>query len=296
MIKVIASDLDDTLLGSNHMISRENAEAVKKVQEAGVEFIVCTGRTQEGADIVIKPAGIRCKCVVASGAEVNDEDGNNIRRCLMSYDQLEELVENLAPFRTHMTFYAETGIYVIVDGDDLEELIMDDCRLFYSCVGTDEEIRETEVYQAHYRNLTPLASVREFRNQGIEIYKAFAFSKSVDVINEARALIKTMPTINSASAFINSIELTDINGTKGPVLKDFIESQGYTMDEVMILGDSPNDRSMFDMEFGIRMAVASGYQEIKDIATHITLGNDEHGVAYAIEKLLNGTIDDLKVR
>lgn len=296
MIKVIASDLDDTLLGSNHMISKENADAVKRVQDAGIEFLVCTGRTQEGADIVIKPAGIHCKCVTASGAEINDADGNNIKRYLLSYEQLELLVNELAPYNTHMTFYSKDGIYVLVDGDDLEELILDDIRLFYSGVGTDDEIRQTEVYKAHVKNLTSLESVKEFEKQGIEIFKAFAFSKDVDAINEARACIRKQPSICSASAFKNSIELTDANATKGPVLKDFIESQGYIMDEVMIIGDSPNDRSMFDMDFGIRMAVSSGYQEIKDIATHITKGNDENGVAYALDKLLDGTIDDLKVR
>lgn len=296
MIKVIASDLDDTLLGSNHVISTENAEAVKKAQEAGIEFIVCTGRTQEGANVVIKPAGIRCKCVVASGAEVNDENGHNIKRYPLSYEQLELLVDELAPYHTHMTFYSEKGIHVLVSGDELEALLLDDIRLFYSGVGTDDEIRDTDTYKAHRENISSFESVKEFEAQGLEIYKAFAFSKDVDVINQARAHMKNFPSICSASAFRNSIELTDSKGTKGPVLKDFIESQGYTMDEVMILGDSPNDRSMFDMDFGIRMAVASGYQEIQDMATHITLGNDEHGVAYAIEKLLNGTIDDLKVR
>ena len=66
------------------------------------------------------------------------------------------------------------------------------------------------------------------------------------------------------------------------------------MEEVMVIGDSPNDRSMFDMGFGASVAVANGYEEIKAIATHITKSNDEHGVAYVIEKILAGRLDDLK--
>ena len=58
MIKVIVSDLDDTLLGSDHKISKVNADTIKKAQDAGYRFIVATGRQQTGADSVLVPAHI----------------------------------------------------------------------------------------------------------------------------------------------------------------------------------------------------------------------------------------------
>ena len=73
---------------------------------------------------------------------------------------------------------------------------------------------------------------------------------------------------------------------KGPVLKQYIESLGYKMDEVMVLGDSMNDYSMLSMNFGATVAMENGNPEIKEISKYVTKSNEEFGVAYTIEKLL----------
>lgn len=73
---------------------------------------------------------------------------------------------------------------------------------------------------------------------------------------------------------------------KGPVLKEYIEALGYTMDEVMVLGDSLNDYSMISMDFGATVAMENAVPEIKKAAKYITKSNNEFGVAYAINQVL----------
>ena len=73
---------------------------------------------------------------------------------------------------------------------------------------------------------------------------------------------------------------------KGPVLKEYIESLGYTMDEVMALGDSLNDYSMLSMDFGATVAMENAVPEIRRVAKYTTKSNVEFGVAYAIRELL----------
>ena len=70
------------------------------------------------------------------------------------------------------------------------------------------------------------------------------------------------------------------------MLKEYIESLGYTMDEVMALGDSLNDYSMLSMDFGATVAMANAVPEIRRAAKYITKSNVEFGVAYAIHELL----------
>ena len=53
------------------------------------------------------------------------------------------------------------------------------------------------------------------------------------------------------------MEITDARAQKGPILKEYIESLGYTMDEVMVLGDSLNDYSMMSMDFGATVAMGN---------------------------------------
>ena len=64
----------------------------------------------------------------------------------------------------------------------------------------------------------------------------------------------------------------------------YILSKGFTPEEVMVIGDSENDRAMFDVPFGKKVAMANASDEIKEISTDITASNVEDGVALAILK------------
>ena len=81
--------------------------------------------------------------------------------------------------------------------------------------------------------------------------------------------------------------MTDKNAQKGIALKKYVESLGYTMDEVMVFGDSMNDYSMLSMNFGVTIAMENGMKKIKDAAKYVTKSNAEDGVAYVIEELLS---------
>ena len=89
-----------------------------------------------------------------------------------------------------------------------------------------------------------------------------------------------------ASSFETNLEITDVKAQKGPVLKEYIESLGYSMDEVMVLGDSLNDLSMISMDFGATVAMENAVPEVRRAAKYITKSNEELGVAYAIRELL----------
>ena len=53
------------------------------------------------------------------------------------------------------------------------------------------------------------------------------------------------PSLAAASSFYNNVELTDVRAQKGCAVRSYIQSLGFTADEVMVLGDSLNDLSMF---------------------------------------------------
>ena len=98
--------------------------------------------------------------------------------------------------------------------------------------------------------------------------------------------LRENPAIAVASSFVYNQEITAVEAQKGPVLKEYIESLGYTMDEVMVLGDSLNDYSMISMDFGVTVAMENAVPEIKRAAKYITKNNNEFGVAYAIDQVL----------
>ena len=78
MIKLIASDMDGTLLDSCMQISPENAAAIKHATEQGVEFIVATGRNRTEALPALEQVGIDCAMVTLNGAQVFDKAGQSL--------------------------------------------------------------------------------------------------------------------------------------------------------------------------------------------------------------------------
>lgn len=70
----------------------------------------------------------------------------------------------------------------------------------------------------------------------------------------------------------------------------YIESLGYTMDEVMVFGDGLNDYSMLSMDFGVTVAMENADPRVKAAAKYVTKSNEDHGVAYTIKKLLHSSV------
>ena len=79
MIKVIASDMDGTLLNNEHVLSERTVAAIKKAQEAGIRFIIATGRSFEQAMHVLEGTGIECDYIVYSGAEIRNSKKEILR-------------------------------------------------------------------------------------------------------------------------------------------------------------------------------------------------------------------------
>ena len=112
------------------------------------------------------------------------------------------------------------------------------------------------------------------------------FAADVEQLEKLSDELRANPAVAVASSFIYNQEVTAVEAQKGPVLKEYIEALGYTMDEVMVLGDSLNDYSMISMDFGATVAMENAVPEIKKAAKYITKSNNEFGVAYAIDQVL----------
>ena len=95
------------------------------------------------------------------------------------------------------------------------------------------------------------------------------------------------------SSFNDNIEITDINAQKGIILEKVTKKMGIDKKDVMILGDSFNDYSMFEI-FEESVAMENAISEIKKIAKYITDTNENHGVAKAIYNVLNDSMEVMK--
>lgn len=285
MIKVIASDMDGTLLGDDHRIAPETLKAVKEAVNAGIRFMICTGRNFPGAMQELEGTDLVCDYIVGSGAEVRDPEQNVVLTYSMSMELCRRVYRVIREYPVSMVICTNGYDYRIGTTDEVEESILLEAMLFHMNLSR-EEVKKTPVYLRMIERTKVIADLAELEKKGVPVYKLFLFSEDRAMLEEIRKRLEPDREIAAASSFPTNLELTDVKAQKGPVLKAYIESLGYTMDEVMVLGDSLNDLSMISMDFGATVAMENGDQEVKRAAKYITKTNGEFGVAYAIRELI----------
>lgn len=285
MIKVIASDMDGTLLGDDHKPAPETLAAVKKACDAGIRFMIATGRNFPGAMAELKDAELVCDYIVGSGAEVRNPQQEVVVTHPISIELCRTIYEEIRDYPLSVTFCTDGYDYKIGTPEEIEESLMLQMQLFFSNQPR-EELAKSETYRRIKKSTRSMSDMDELEAAGVPVYKLFLYSEDKAMLDEMNVRLQRNKDIAVASSFPTNLEITDVKAQKGPVLKEYIESLGYTMDEVMVLGDSLNDLSMISMDFGATVAMANADPEVKSAAKYITKSNTEFGVAYAIEELL----------
>ena len=285
MIKVIASDMDGTLLGDDHKPAPETLAAVKKACDAGIRFMIATGRNFPGAMAELKDAELVCDYIVGSGAEVGNPQQEVVVTHPISIELCRAIYEEIRDYPLSVTFCTDGYDYKIGTPEEIEESLMLQMQLFFSNQPR-EELAKSETYRRIKKSTRSMSDMDELEAAGVPVYKLFLYSEDKAMLDEMNVQLQRNKDIAVASSFPTNLEITDVKAQKGPVLKEYIESLGYTMDEVMVLGDSLNDLSMISMDFGATVAMANADPEVKSAAKYITKSNTEFGVAYAIEELL----------
>lgn len=285
MIKVIASDMDGTLLGDDHRLAPRTVEAIRRACSAGIRFMVATGRDFNGVMQELEGTGLVCDYIIGSGAEIRDPQQKIVRRVQMDLGMCEEIYDVLKKYPVSVIFMTGQCDYCIGNPEEQEEELRRNLQAFFSDLSL-EEILETEMYLNMKENTRIIPDFQKLKDEEISVYKIFIFCCETEVLREIEKRLETDTRLAVASSFINNLEITDTRAQKGPILKNYIESLGYTMEEVMVFGDSMNDYSMLSMDFGATVAMDNSVPEIKAVAKYVTRSNEEYGVAYAIDELL----------
>ena len=284
MIKLIASDMDGTLLNEKHKIDKETVVAIKKAEEAGIVFAISTGREYETVESVLKENNIKCQCVLMNGAEYRDEDGNILQEINIEQNTATKIIHMLQEEKVTARIFTNKGIYTTDTKEEaLKEMVYR--TLSFDPQLTQEEAIEVAKVQPYFTQLKYISNLDEFLKSDMEIRKFVAFHNNTELITKMKKIIGKLEGIAVSSSFRDNIEITHITAQKGIILAKVAEKMGFKRDEVLVLGDSFNDYSMFT-EFTESVAMGNAIPEIKEIAKYITDTNDNLGVAKAIYKVL----------
>ena len=271
MYKIVAADLDGTLLRNDKSISPFAREELERINELGVIFLPSTGRTH-----VEIPQPIRELPFLNYGLCVN---GGAI------YDYKEEkyIFQNTIPIKTAIEVYSFLKDYPVcpscvingrrlVQGDENGE-ISDFIKgvmakgILFNCTG---------VYDME----------SQIRKLNCDIQKMLIYTMDPKYREEVMgALKKSFPQLQISSSGPSYIEVNANGIDKGVALKRFCELKGVDTKDTMVFGDAENDISMLKAG-GLSIVMENGTKETKAVADVICPSNEEDGVAITLKKYI----------
>jgi len=285
MIKLIASDMDGTLLNSNHKISKENLEAIKKAESMGVKFTIATGRRFEDVKPLIDENDLKCQCIALNGGEYIDEEGKVLEGIYIDRKEASQIIDMIIKENIVAEVYTNQGLYSVNTKEEALTEVAYRIKAFDPKTSFEEAIKYAETHP-HFLDLKYIKDIDEFLNSDIKIGKFVAFYNDEETTIKVKRKLESIERLAIASTFTKNIEINNKEAQKGLILAKVAEKMGIRRDEVMVIGDSFNDYSMFT-EFPISFAMKNAVPQIKEAAKYITDTNDNAGVAKAIYKVFN---------
>ncbi|HOO26863.1 MAG TPA: HAD family hydrolase [Lachnospiraceae bacterium] len=284
-IRVIASDLDGTLLNENHELDQIAYETLVRAEAAGIRFITATGRNYPMTLDAFGKFDVRCEYILASGAETRNRQGDVVESLPLSSVKVREIADALEPTGIPLIYNTAGKSFLTGETEKVRKGVIYEAENYYSKVGNPGFSKE-ELIQKILSRTVIVSAVDDILQP---VYKISINTGEKNAIGEMRKKLTDISGLAVASSFPNNIEITDEKAQKGPVLERYIHQLGYTMEDVIVFGDSMNDYSMMCMEFGCTVAPENADPRIKAAAKMISPPNTEHGVVRIIEKILEGT-------
>lgn len=271
-VRLIALDIDGTLLDSRWKVPGANREAIQEAARRGIEVALVTGRRYDFALPVAQDLGCPITMIVNNGGLIRSNDGQTRMKRLLATDVARAVLELGRPWRH--------GAAVIFDRPRENQLILE--RL-----DQDDSIR----YAYYSRNLQYIGIVSPIESCLTEAPLQVMFSGTVAEMDAVERLLmnsQLAPELKLASTkyATKDFAMLDVlppGCTKGAALAEWASLQGFRREDILAVGDNHNDLEMLEFA-GIPVVMGNSVPELKSYGWHETDSNDENGVAAAIER------------
>ncbi|HHU29671.1 MAG: Cof-type HAD-IIB family hydrolase [Bacillota bacterium] len=261
-IKLLALDLDDTLLDENSRISDVNRAAIQRAAKEGILVTLATGRMFCSALPYARQLQIDLPLITYHGALIRMADSREtLLHIPVPLDLAREAAAIAEEKGLHINVYINDRLYVAEENEF--------SRYYQSIAGVEVEavgristfLREAPTKITIINREGTLLKLRDFLLQRFGSSLAINLSKP------------------------DFLEITDRSATKGRALQFLAEMHRIPREQVAAIGDSYNDLDMLQYA-GIGVAVANARQEIKEAASIVTESNLNNGVAVFINDYL----------
>ncbi len=266
--KIIASDLDETLLGPSQRVSEENFAAIRALSERGVHFVPATGRAFDEIPEDVKESDLIRYYIVSDGTQVFDKKTGKTWEYPMDRETVKKVLDRVYRHPVCLTVHAGTSSFV-------EEATHNerDYRAFHmSDYWIDFLLRREK----------PIKQLKEFCYGQESLLSLVVFFKNMEDHASCRAYFETIPEIQLAQTAPNNLEIFSAKAGKGNALGLLASILGSSLEECIAVGDSTNDSTMI-CAAGLGLAMENAVPELKAMADGEICHYKDHGIRFILE-------------
>jgi Cof subfamily protein (haloacid dehalogenase superfamily) len=266
--RAIATDLDGTLLRSDSTVSPRTRAAVDAAEDAGLLFVIATGRPPRWIPPVIEQLGERGLVVCANGGSVYDPARHEIvARNDLDADAALTIIDRVQAAYPDAVLGLEQGFEFSAD--------------------TSIERMTFPMLQSWKSQGLRVGPIRTFATEGVT--KLIVRLDETSPPGTAAAVQELVADLALVTHSTNEsfLELSRPDVTKAATVEEVLLGSGIDPSEVVAFGDMPNDLALVEWA-GLGVAVANGHPALREAADEVTSSNDDDGVALVIERILGG--------
>lgn len=272
-VRLIALDMDGTLLSSDHQtVPRENIDAIRRADAAGICVCICTGRMLEDASDFITSLQLPCMIIACNGTRISDgplPKGHILYRRSFEPQDAKRVLDLVLPYRIMINGFEDGRVNTVAFAPDQHYHLTDRGLI-------DANYGEKAIYEAAQRGIMKFYISAD----------SYAGANTSKHIEDARKAIKSaFPELQITQSAPGNIEIMPKDANKGTALAFLAQSLDLRREQVMAMGDAENDLSMLEYAYH-SVAMANGTEKIKSVCRYQTMSNDECGVAKMIDRVL----------
>ena len=282
-IKLIALDMDGTLLNGSSKISSRTKKVLHKLIDSGYEIVIATGRNYKEATRLTGEFST-FHYITSNGSSLINKNGEILIEKHFSKELLEDIMALFKKYNLINCAFLTKDEIVVEDKEKFYEDYID----LYKRHAVEEEFELEHAYQElDAKNYAVISDVNDKVSEIDKNIQKVYFSgdeKELKLLNED--LIDVIDENLNISATGVNLEINLGNISKGNALKKLVEHLDISLDEMIAFGDSENDIAMLEAA-GISVVMKnSHFKYLKEKADIIAPRNDEDGVAEVLSKLI----------
>lgn len=263
--RVVAFDLDGTLINSQREILESSLKAIEAIRQQGVKVVVVTGRHHVAARAYHHQLQLDTPAICCNGTYLYDFMSNKIvRGNSIAPESAATIIESMNDDSINMLMYTTEAMNFQKVDDNIAGLQ-----------------KWSQTLEPHLRPILRQADLAHVLANGETVWKFVAAGDDTALIQKRVGELEQQLPLSCEWSWSNRVDLSAAGNTKGNQLRQLLDDWAISPSEVIAFGDNGNDLSLIELA-GVGVAMGNAVEPLKAAADYVTTSNDESGIADAL--------------